>query len=309
MKYRILGKTNLKVSVIGLGTWQYGGEWGKEFSQDEVTAIIRTAHDTGINLIDTAECYGDHISERFIGQAIKGLNLRDQFLIATKFGHKFNAPFDRSEPRSGPDIQKQLDDSLAALQTDYIDLYQYHSMPDKDYESADIRGVLEKAKQAGKIRHIGNSIASANTGTAQIEKSSAYHVESIQLVYNRLSRLPEDHAFPVCERLHLGVLARVPLASGFLSGKYKPGDKFPANDVRHRWQSKDADAKLIEAEKVQKTEVPIGVPMAQWALAWCLKSPAVQCVIPGCKSPMQVHMNALAAHLDIVDPKHPWAVK
>jgi aryl-alcohol dehydrogenase-like predicted oxidoreductase len=307
MKYRILGKTSLKVSVIGLGTWQYGGEWGKEFSQNEVTAIIQAAHDNGINLIDTAECYGDHASERFIGQALKDLHLRDKFLIATKFGHRFNTPFDRTDLRTGPDIQKQLDDSLVALQTDHIDIYQYHSIPDPHYESAEIRDVLEKATQAGKIRHVGNSV-SPNFSLAQIETAPAHHVEAIQIIYNRINRLPEDHAFAICQRLQLGVLARVPLASGFLSGKYKPGAKFPDNDVRTRWH-KDVDAKITEVEKIQQTEVPVGVPMAQWALAWCLKHPAVQCVIPGCKSPEQVQTNALAADLDIVDPHHPWAEK
>jgi myo-inositol catabolism protein IolS len=307
MKYRTLGKTNLKVSVIGLGTWQYGGEWGKNYTQGDVTPILQTAHDVGINFIDTAECYGDHSSEAFIGQALKFLNLRDKFIIATKFGHKFNAPFDRSEPRTGPDIQKQLDDSLAALQTDHIDLYQYHSMPDKDFESQEIRAVLEKARAAGKIRHIGNSIGAVTTNTMQIEKSPAFNAECIQLIYNCLSRAPEDTFFPVCERLKLGVLARVPLASGFLSGKYKPGVKFPENDIRARREPGDTEKLLGEVEKIQKAEVPAGVPMAQWALAWCLKSPAVQCVIPGCKSVEQVQSNALAAHLDIVDPKHPWA--
>jgi aryl-alcohol dehydrogenase-like predicted oxidoreductase len=308
MKYRTLGKTGLKVSVIGIGTWQYGGEWAKEFTQEEVTAIFRKSLELGINFIDTAECYGDHTSERFIGQALAELKARDKFLIASKFGHKFNGPFDRSEPRSGADTQRQLEDSLRALQTDYIDLQQYHSWPDAQFESEEVRTVLEKAKAAGKIRHIGNSIG-PNNKTAQVEKSEAYHVEAIQIIYNRLSRAPEDTVFPVCERLKLGVLARVPLASGFLSGKYKPGAKFPANDVRTRWGGPDTDKMLAEVESIQKAEVPAGVAMASWALAWCLKSPAVQCVIPGCKSVEQVVTNAAAAELEMVDPKHPWAAK
>jgi aryl-alcohol dehydrogenase-like predicted oxidoreductase len=308
MKYRILGKTGLKVSVIGLGTWQYGGEWGRDYTQPDVTAILRKALDCGINLIDTAECYGDHASERFIGQGLKELGVRDQFVIATKFGHKFHGPWNRSEPRTPADVEKQLEESLAALQTDRIDLYQYHSWGDSDFESDGVRQVLDKAKKAGKIRHIGNSIPHSDK-SAQVEKSPHYGVEAIQLIYNRLSRTPEDAVFPVCELLKLAVLARVPLASGFLSGKYKPGATFPANDVRSRRKQADIDAKLAEVEKIEKSEIPAGVPMAQWALAWCLKSPAVQCVIPGCKSPEQVESNAAAAHLDIVDARHPWAAK
>src|SRR4051812_13907583 len=124
MKYRILGKTGLRVSVIGMGTWQFGGEWGMEFTQAQVTPLFRRAVELGINLIDTAECYGDHLSERFIGQAIRelGAGAREKFILATKFGHHFVAPFQRTEPRSGPDVAVQLEASLKALQTDYIDL-------------------------------------------------------------------------------------------------------------------------------------------------------------------------------------------
>ncbi len=311
MKYRTLGKTGLKVSVIGMGTWQFGGEWGKDFSQQEVTAMFQKALELGINLIDTAECYGDHLSEQFIGTAIKelGAGARDKFILATKFGHHFVANFNRTEPRTAADITKQLEDSLRALQTDYIDLYQYHSWGDPDFENNDVKDVLDKAKAAGKIRHLGNSVGANNKSLLQFDKALKYNIESVQIVYNRLTRAPEDSLFPICERLRLGVLARVPLASGFLSGKYKPGTRFPENDVRSHWQAQGADEKLAEVEKIAQTELPPGTPMARYALAWCLKSPAVQCVIPGCKSVDQVIENAAAADLPMIDPKHPWAAK
>lgn len=309
MKYRTLGKTGLKVSIIGMGTWQFGGEWGKEFHQSEVTAMFQKALDLGINLIDTAECYGDHLSEQLIGTALKSLGARDKFLLATKFGHHFTAPFQRTEPRTAADVQKQLDDSLRALQTDVIDLYQYHSWGDDDFLNTEVREVLEKAKAAGKIRHLGNSIGANNKSPLQLDKATKYHIEAVQIVYNRLTRAPEDTLFPICERLHLGVLARVPLASGFLTGKYKPGTKFPENDVRAHWGAQTSDEKLREVEQIAATEVPESVPMARWALAWCLKSPAVQCVIPGCKSVEQVEENARAADLPMIDLKHPWAAK
>jgi aryl-alcohol dehydrogenase-like predicted oxidoreductase len=322
MKYRILGKTGLKVSVIGMGTWQFGGEWGKDFSQEEVTAMFRKALERGINFIDTAECYGDHLSERLIGQALRELgssgwggtagqegSAREQFILATKFGHHFSAPFQRTEPRSPADIEKQLHDSLRALQTNYIDLYQYHSWGDNEFLNDDVRDVLEKAKTAGKIRHIGNSVGANNKSLAQFDLAAKYHIESAQIVYNRLARTPEDTLFPICERLRLGVLARVPLASGFLTGKYKPGTHFPPSDVRSHWGTQTQEEKLAEVEKIARTEVPPGVPMARWALAWCLHSPAVQCVIPGCKSVEQVEENARAADLPMIDAKHPWAAK
>src|SRR5688572_24828667 len=135
MKYRRLGKTNLRVSVVGVGTWQLGGEWGKDFAQDEVDAMFRRAAELGMNLIDTAECYGDHTSEAFVGNAIAGE--RQNWIIATKFGHKFHGPMNRTEPRGPTDIVRQLEDSLRALRTDYIDVYQYHSWGDEDFQRPD----------------------------------------------------------------------------------------------------------------------------------------------------------------------------
>lgn len=307
MKYRTLGKTNLRVSVIGMGTWQFGGEWGIDFSQDQITPMFRRARELGINFIDTAECYGDHLSEKFIGQAIRDLGpgAREHFLLATKCGHHFQRNFTRTEPRTPADIQNQLEDSLRALQTDYIDLYQYHSWADAQFESQEVRALLEKAQAAGKIRHLGNSIGAGVKNRAQIEKSDAFHVEAVQVVYNRIQRAAEELFFPVALEKQLGVLARVPLASGLLSGKYKPGTRFAENDVRGNWLAQGMDERLAEAQKIAAEEVPAGIPMARWALAWCLKHPAVQCVIPGCKTVQQVEDNARAAEL--VEENHPWA--
>src|SRR5512135_519216 len=116
MKYRTLGRTGLQVSVIGVGTWQFGGEWGKEFEQGEVDAILSKAAELGINLIDTAECYGDHLAERLVGNAIQGR--REKWILATKFGHKFNGPFQRDDVYEPAQVQEQLARSLEALRTD-----------------------------------------------------------------------------------------------------------------------------------------------------------------------------------------------
>jgi aryl-alcohol dehydrogenase-like predicted oxidoreductase len=307
MKYRILGKSGLRVSVIGMGTWQFGGEWGVDFTQEQVTPLFRRAMELGINLIDTAECYGDHLSERFIGGAIRelGAGTREKFLLATKCGHHFVKPFERTEPRNAADIERQLEDSLQALQTDYIDLYQYHSWGDAQFESQEVRSALEKALKAGKIRHIGNSLGAGIKNRVQIDQSDDFRVEAIQVVYNRLQRSAEEVFFPAAEQMKLGVLARVPLASGLLSGKYKPGARFAENDVRTKWQTQGMDDRLAEVQKIAAEEVPAGVPMARWALAWCLKHPAVQCVIPGCKTVKQLEDNALATEL--AEANHPWA--
>ncbi len=294
MKYRTLGSTGLKVSVIGIGTWQFGGEWNKMFEQGEADAMFKRGKELGINLIDTAECYGDHLSESLIGAAVE--KDRKDWIIASKFGHKFNRCFDRSEPRTPADCVKQLEDSLKALRTDYIDLQQYHSWGDGQFFDEDVLAAMHKAKDQGKIRFLGNSVGS-NGNVKQVEASKRMGIEVIQIIYNRLDRTPETTCFPVCVQQNLGVLARVPLASGFLSGKYKPGTTFPAGDVRAKWKDVKLDEKLAEVERIAKEEVPAGVPMSRWALAWCLKNDAVTSVIPGCKDVKQVEENALAAEL------------
>jgi aryl-alcohol dehydrogenase-like predicted oxidoreductase len=304
MKYRRLGKTDLRVSVVGVGTWQFGGEWAKDFSQADADAILRTAQEVGINLIDTAECYGDHTSEALIGNAVH--KNREQWIIATKFGHAFHGFLNRTDERSPQDAVRQLEASLRALRTDYVDILQYHSIRNNEFDNPQLQQALIKLKEQGKVRHIGNSI-SPNDNLHQTDASAQAQVEVIQVVYNRLDRKPEQGVFKSCIRQDLGVLARVPLASGFLSGKYKPGDTFPSDDVRSGYKPEEVEKRLREVQRIQETEVPAGVPMATWALAWVLQNPAVTTVIPGCKNPQQVRSNAAAAELDIVREDHPQA--
>lgn len=301
MKHRRLGKTELIVSVVGVGTWQLGGEWGKTFEQAEVDRMFRRAEELGVNLVDTAECYGDHESERLVGSAIH--DRREHWIVATKFGHRYVGFMQREEPRSAADVRKQLEDSLTALRTDYIDLYQYHSVRDSEAADEDVHEMLVEQKKAGKIRHIGNSIGSQNENLKQVEMSETVDVEVIQVLYNRLQRGPEARVLPECRRQDLGVLSRVPLASGFLSGKYKPGAKFKPGDTRAGYDQGRIDEWTREVERIRREEAPPDVDLAQWALAWCLRHPAVAAVIPGCKSVEQVEANARA--VDLVDPGHP----
>jgi myo-inositol catabolism protein IolS len=306
MKYRRLGRTNLRVSVVGLGTWQFGGEWGKNFTQDEVDRMFDAARQRGINLIDTAECYGHHTSEAFIGNAIA--RDRDKWIVCTKFGHVFHGHLDRTDERSAKDAVKQLEESLTALKTDHVDLLQYHSIRDEEFDNDELRQVVIRLKQQGKVRHIGNSIG-GGAGPHQTAQSEKAQVEVLQVIYNRMDKRPETRDFPYSTQHHLGVLARVPLASGFLSGKYKPGASFGASDVRAGQKQEDLDTKLREVQRIAREEVPAGVNMAEWALAWCLQHPAVSAVIPGCKDVEQVIINARAADLEIVREDHPQAWK
>ncbi len=294
MKYRRLGKTDLNVSVVGVGTWQFGGDWGKQYTQKDADAILERARELGINLIDTAECYGpDHLSESLIGDYLSR-GRREDWVVATKFGHHWHERWENAW--NVEQIRTQLEESLRALRTDYVDLYQFHSGSDEAFDNDELWTMLDKQVQAGKIRNLGISIGS-NDNLYQTDKATEVNAKAIQVVYNRIDRVPEERVFPSCERQDLGVLARVPLASGFLSGKYKPGAVFEDN-VRKGRERAEIDEKLQLVEEIRRAEVPEGVGMAEWALAWCLKNPAVSCVIPGCKSVEQVESNARAAEIE-----------
>ena len=282
MRYRILGSTGLKVSVVGVGAWQYGGEWGKDYTPADVDAIVKQARDGGINLIDTAECYGDHLSESLVGQAIQGE--REKWIVATKFGHTFHKFLDRTEHWTAKEVREQLEASLKALRTDYVDVYQFHSGADAVFFQDDLWEMLNQQVAAGKIRFLGVSIGRVKE-SPQIDAAGRYNIRVAQIYYNRLSHEPEGAVFDSCRRQNLGVFSRVPLESGFLSGKYKPGAAFDSNDVRSRRKAEALAKTLTQVEEIRQNEVPAGVPMAQWALAWCLTNPAVTSVIPGCQKP------------------------
>ncbi|ULO07826.1 aldo/keto reductase [Paenibacillus sp. 19GGS1-52] len=296
MKYRKLGSTGMDISVIGLGTWQFGGEWGKDFTQVEVDAMLDKAGELGINLLDTAECYGDHLSESFIGNYL-ARRKRADWKVATKFGHHFEGHLQRGQLWSAADVLKQLDDSLRALQSEYVDLYQFHSGTDNEFDNDKLWSMLDRQVQAGKIRHLGVSISASNDGVFQTGSAPDVKAEAIQVVYNRLDRKPEENIFPLCIEHNLGVLARVPLASGYLSGKYKPDAVFQPGDVRANHNADTRNKQLKAVAEIAANEVPRDIPMAQWALAWCLQHPAVTSVIPGCKNVEQVISNAEAADL------------
>jgi aryl-alcohol dehydrogenase-like predicted oxidoreductase len=303
MLYRKLGKTGLSVSVIGIGTWQFGGEWGKDFTQTEADAMFDACREVGINLVDTAECYGDHLSERFVGSAIK--RDRDKWILATKFGHHFHGFQNRTQVYDPADVLKQLEGSLAALQTDYVDLYQFHSGNNNEFQTPGLWEMLAEQVKVGKVRHLGLSVSPPDN-IFQVERCSAVGSQVVQVVYNRLDRKPESAVLPSCVKQNLGVLARVPLASGYLTGKYKPGTNFDKGDWRSTAERKRIDERLTEAQRIKETEVPAGVDMAQWALAWCLQHDAVSCTIPGCKDVKQVESNAAGA--DLARKDHPLAV-
>jgi aryl-alcohol dehydrogenase-like predicted oxidoreductase len=281
--------------VVGLGTWQFGGEWGRSFSQADADAVLDQAAELGINLIDTAECYGDHLSERLIGDYLSRRD-RSRWIVATKFGHHFNKFLDRTDAFSAADVRRQLEASLRALRVEAVDLYQFHSGSDDTCLSEDLWAELAEEKRAGRIRHLGVSILGKGS-ELQAREARRLGAEALQVIYNRLDRRPEQMYFPHAQRDNLGILARVPLASGLLTGKYQRGASFAANDWRSTFDAEKLRKDLAEVQRIQQDEVPAGMPLGQWALAWCLKNPLVSAVIPGCKDAAQVQANAAAATL------------
>ena len=295
MKYRTLGRTGLKVSVVGLGGWQFGGEWGRSFTQPEVDAILDRAAEAGINLIDTAECYGDHLSERLIGDYLSRHG-RDRWVVATKFGHQFTGFMGRKDGFAADAVRAQLVASLRALRTDRIDLYQFHSGPDEAFLDDGLRDFLEEARRSGMVRDLGVSIRGAGS-EVQTREAFGRGYGVLQVIYNRLDARAEAAVFPTARRYNLGILARVPLASGLLAGKHGPGAKFGPDDYRSTLGPEEIARRVRLAGELAERELPLGVSRARWALAWCLRDPVVTAVIPGAKSPEQVAENASAADL------------
>lgn len=279
---------------MGVGTWQFGGEWGHRYTQGEVDEILDAAAELGLNLIDTAECYGDHASEALIGDYLSRRD-RSRWYVATKFGHQYHGFMERTWHLRPDEVQQQLEHSLKALRTEYVDLYQFHSGTDADFLQPDLWAMLAKQKQAGTVRHLGISISSKGDALQAREASNA-GAEVLQVVYNRLERRAEQDFFPQAREQDLGILARVPLASGFLSGKYTQAGPFPPDDMRSTLEPGKVQAWLTTVAQL-KAELPAATSMAAWALAWCLRNPLVSAVIPGCRNVEQVKLNAAAASL------------
>ena len=291
MIFRPLFPNGPKVSVIGIGTHQFSGEWGKSFSLSEVQEIISYANDTGVNLIDTAPNYGNHLSEKLIGKSI-GKNRKDWF-IATKFGISMTDKGKENYNYTIDAIAKQLDKSLKSLETDYIDLYQFHSGFHDDFFNEDLWDYLSKQVEKGKVRFLGNSISNdlvKSGDDRQLEASQKYGISTIQIVYNRLSKEAEKNFLPLCKKYKLGALARVPLAKGILSGKYNVGHVFDKNDHRNKFNYKLNQKLIKEAHRIKDKEVDT-IKMSQWAIAWCLKNKLISAVIPGCKNLKQLKDN------------------
>jgi aryl-alcohol dehydrogenase-like predicted oxidoreductase len=300
MKYRPLGRTGWSVSEISFGAWAIGGFWGK-VSDDESLRALNQAIDCGVNFIDTADVYGDGRSERLIAQLKK--SRKEEIIVATKAGRRL--PKQSAEGYSPENLAMWVDDSLRNLATDCIDLLQLHSPATEVYYRPDIFGILDALVKAGKIRYYGVSVEKVEEALKAIEYPN---VQTVQIIFNCFRLRPAELLFPRAREKRVGILARVPLASGLLTGKLKVDSRFAPDDHRsfnrhgemfdmgETFSGVDYDTALAAVEEIRKL-VPAGVSMAQFALRWILMFDAVSCAIPGAKTAAQAADNCRASDL------------
>jgi aryl-alcohol dehydrogenase-like predicted oxidoreductase len=299
MLFRDLGKTGIRVSVIGFGGWAIGGAaeasgaplgWGKT-SDDESLATIRRARELGITFFDTSDSYGFGRSESLLGIVLS--RHRQEVVIATKVGVVRGGAGELKKDFSRQHIFHAVDGSLKRLRTDYIDLYQVHNPTIDELRREEIQDAMERLQDAGKIRFWGVSVSTPEDGLEVVRNGWAH---ALQVLYNVLNQAPAAELFPLAKEKGYGVIARVPLASGLLSGKFRSDSLFPSDDVRQNFLTPRRLQEVVE--RVDETKSIIGgtsPSLAVGALRFVLADESVSTTIPGARNPRQVEMNAAAA--------------
>jgi aryl-alcohol dehydrogenase-like predicted oxidoreductase len=312
MKYRELGRTGWKVSEVSYGAWALGADWG-EVSEEDAIATLHKAIDLGVNFIDTADVYGDGRSERLIARVLKDRS--ERVIVATKAGRRLNPH--TADGYNAENLTRFIERSLNNLQTDCLDLVQLHCPPWEVYYRPEVFGALEDLVTAGKIRYYGVSVEKSEEALKAIEYPG---VQTVQIIFNMFRLRPSELFFREAMRRKVGILARVPLASGLLSGKMTRDRVFGKDDHRNfnvRGESFDVGETFsgvdfetgLQAAEELKALVPAGATLAQLALRWILMFEAVSCVIPGGKSPAQVADNVAASDLPPLTEQQMQAVQ
>ncbi|MFN2137860.1 MAG: aldo/keto reductase [Candidatus Promineifilaceae bacterium] len=300
MNYRMLGRTGWAVSEISFGAWAVGGSWG-HVPEDEALDALRAAIDAGVNFIDTADVYGDGRSERLIAQILK--ERPEQVYVATKAGRRLDPH--TAEGYNRQNLTAFVERSLRNLDVEALDLLQLHCPPTETYYMPETFAVLDDLVAAGKLKYYGVSVEKVEEAIKAIEFPN---VQSVQIIFNIFRQRPADLFFDLAQEKQVGILARVPLSSGMLTGKMTPRTTFDADD--HRSFNRHGEAfdvgetfsgvdydKSLEAVERLRPLVPEGATMAQFALRWILMFDAVTCAIPGAKNRKQAVDNARAADL------------
>ncbi len=303
MQYRTLGKTNYNISEISLGTWQVGGKWGSPFDADNAEAILKTAIDKGINFIDTADVYSNGLSEKAVGKAVKSQT--QKIYIATKCGRRFQPHTDASYTLSA--LRKSVEDSLLNIGVDHIDLIQLHCPPWETYYRPEVFDLFDRLKSEGKIGALGVSVEKVEQAIKAMEYEN---VTTIQIIFNLFRQRPSELFFEMAKIKNVGIIVRVPLASGLLTGTFSADTTFGADD--HRTFNRNGEAfdkgetfsgidyqKGLEAVHVLKDHFG-DTNLALLAIRWVLMYDEVSCVIPGASNPDQVLNNIKTADLQSI---------
>ena len=300
MNTRPLGNTGRNVSEIGLGTWQLGSGWG-DVTDADAADTLRAADDAGVTFFDTADVYGDGRSESLIGAFLRATpGARERIFVATKLGR-------REWPRgfTRDHVRRFTEDSLRRLGVDALDLTQLHCVPTEVLKRGELFGWLEELKTEGKLKAYGASVESMDEAHFCEQHGG---VSALHIIFNIFRQKPGATLFAAAEAARVGLIVRLPLASGLLSGKLTKQTSFAAGD--HRLFNRDGQCfnvgetfaglpfeKGVELADALKARVPAGVGMAAWALRWCLDFPAVTTVIPGARNAAQARANVAAADL------------
>ena len=313
MDYRQLGRTDMRVSAIGFGAWAIGGSWGQVDDEQSMRAL-HAAVDSGVNFIDTADVYGDGRSERLVAR-LKRERPGEQIWVATKAGRRL--PAQTCEGYSRVNLTGWIDRSLENLETETLDLLQLHCPPSALYRQDEVFGILDDCVRDGKLRYYGVSV---ETVAEALDAMRHPGVQSVQIIFNMFRLKPADQVFPESRAKQVGILARVPLASGMLTGKLRPGTAFAADDHRQfnrqgeqfdkgeTFSGVPYDVGLEAVERLRPL-VPEGATLTQLALKWILMFDAVTCAIPGARTEHQARDNAAAASLPPLDQKTMDAVR
>jgi aryl-alcohol dehydrogenase-like predicted oxidoreductase len=305
MHYRTLGRTGYHVSTISFGAWAIGGFWGTT-DDDESMAALHRAVDLGITLFDTADVYGDGRSERLLARLRR--ERCEPFVVATKAGRRLMPHV--ADGYTAANLTAFVERSLGMLDAEVLDLVQLHCPPTDVYYRPEVFEAMDALVQAGKVRFYGVSVERVEEALKAIEYPG---VASVQIIYNLFRQRPAELFFPEAARRNVGILARLPLSSGMLTGKLTPTSTFAEDDHRRfnrqgemfdRGETFSGLDYAIGLEAVERLRpfVPDGMTLAQFALRWILMEPAVTCAIPGARTVAQVEANAAAADLPDLPP-------
>ncbi|GAB2537521.1 aldo/keto reductase [Rufibacter soli] len=313
MNYRKLGKTGFNVSEISLGTWQVGGGWGEPFNEKKAEEIIHAAIDAGVNFIDTADVYSDGQSEAAVARVVKTRS--EEVFLATKCGRQIQPH--TAEGYTPERLVGYVEESLQNMKLETLDLVQLHCPPTEVYSRPEIFEAFEKLKEQGKIRNLGVSVELVDEALMAMKYPN---VTTVQVIFNMFRLKPAEQLFKVAQENEIGLIARVPLASGLLTGKLSGNSTFHPEDHRsfnrngeafdkgETFSGVDYEQGLAAVEELKKL-FPGEPSLAAWALRWVLMFPEVSTVIPGASRPEQVRSNIQAANLPALSQAQMEGVK